>query len=147
METDKKTKGGFSAEEKAAMLERAKELKAEERIGKNRAAGEKAVLDTIASMGESDRILAKKIHEIVTSEAPALMPKTWYGMPAYANKDGKVVCFFQDAKKFGYRYATIGFQDPANLDDGNIWPVAFALKKITSEDEKRIRELVKKAVG
>ena len=143
----KSTNKTFSAEERAAMRERAKELKAEERAGKDRAAGEKDLLAKIAAMKEPDRILAKRIHDIVTKNAPALMPKTWYGMPAYANKDGKIVCFFQDAKKFGYRYATLGFQDSANLDEGNTWPVAFALKKISPEDEAKITALVRKAVS
>jgi uncharacterized protein YdhG (YjbR/CyaY superfamily) len=138
---------GFTAEERAAMRERAKELKAEERANKNRAAGESAVLAKIAEMAEPDRAMAERLHEIVKASAPALSPKTWYGMPAYANKDGKVVCFFQSAQKFNSRYATFGFSDEANLDEGAMWPVAFALKELTAADEARIGELVKKAVG
>ena len=138
---------GFTDEEKAAMKERAKELKAEERASKDRAAGESAVLAAIAKMKEPDRSMAKRIHEIVTAAAPSLMPKTWYGMPAYANKDGKVICFFQDAGKFNVRYATFGFQPDAKLDDGNMWPASFALVKLTATEEAQISKLVKKAVG
>ena len=138
MSTTKK-KDGFTAEEKAAMRARAKELKANED-------GEKAVADAIKKMSPSDRALAQKIHELVRDAAPALTPKTWYGMPAYA-KDGKVVCYFRNAEKFKERYAIIGFQDNANLDDGSMWPVAYALKELTAADEKKIRALVKKAVG
>ena len=138
---------GFTDEEKAAMKERAKELKAEERASKDRAAGESAVLAAIAKMKEPDRSMAKRIHEIVTAAAPSLMPKTWYGMPAYANKDGKVICFFQDAGKFNVRYATFGFQPDAKLDDGNMWPASFALVKLTAAEEAQISKLVKKAVG
>ena len=138
---------GFTDEEKAAMRERAKELKAEERASKDRAAGEKTVLDAIAKMKEPDRSMAKRLHEIVTSAAPNLMPKTWYGMPAYANKDGKVVCFFQAASKFNTRYATFGFQHDANLDDGNMWATGFALIKLTPAEEAKIIALVKKAVS
>ncbi len=137
---------GFSAEEKAAMKERAKELKAEERMSKNRAEGEKAVLTAIGAMQEPDRSMAQRIHEIVTASAPALAPKTWYGMPAYANQDGKVVCFFQSGHKYGSRYSTFGFQDAANLDEGAMWPASFALKELTAADEKKIAALVKKAV-
>jgi uncharacterized protein YdhG (YjbR/CyaY superfamily) len=137
---------GFSAEEKAAMRERARELKAEERAGRDRAAGEKALLEKIAEMETSDRAMAERLHEIVTASAPGLSPKTWYGMPAYA-KDGKVVCFFQSAGKFNSRYATFGFSDEANLDDGAMWPTSFALKELTSADEARIGTLVKKAVS
>ena len=143
----KKKSKGFTDEERAAMKARVQELKAEERAGKDRAAGEKNLLAKIAAMKDTDRSLAKRIHDIVTTNAPTLIPKTWYGMPAYANKEGKVVCFFQDAKKFNYRYATLGFQDAANLDEGNMWPVAFALKKLTAEDEAKIIELVKKALS
>ena len=139
-------KKGFTAEERAAMRERAKELKAEERASKNRADGERDVLAKIAEMPPSDRKMAKRVHEIVTASAPDLMPRTWYGMPAYA-KDGKVVCFFQDASKFKSRYATFGFNDTANLDDGQMWPTSFALTKLTGAEEKKIGALVKKAVG
>jgi uncharacterized protein YdhG (YjbR/CyaY superfamily) len=138
--------GGFSAEEKAAMRERAKELKAEERRGKDRAAGESDLRAKIAEMPKADRDMATRLHAIVMKTAPELMPKTWYGMPAYA-MDGKIVCFFQSAAKFGARYATFGFNDTAKLDDGAMWPTSFALKKLTAADEKRIAALVKKAVG
>jgi uncharacterized protein YdhG (YjbR/CyaY superfamily) len=140
---DKKDSPGFSDLEKAAMKERARELKA----AKTKAEDEAALLEKIAEMPESDRALATRIHEIVTSSAPSLSPKTWYGMPAYANKDGKVVCFFQSAAKFSARYSTFGFNDTANLDDGTMWPTAFALKSLTAADEKKISQLVKKAVG
>lgn len=143
-ETQKST--GFTDEEKAAMKERAKELKAEERASKDRAAGENAVLAAIAKMKEPDRSMAKRLHEIITASAPALIPKTWYGMPAYADKDGKVVCFFQAAQKFNTRYASLGFSDTANLDEGALWPVAFALKELTATEEAKISALVKKAV-
>jgi uncharacterized protein YdhG (YjbR/CyaY superfamily) len=129
------------------MKERARELKAEQRMNSDRAAGEKAILDRIATMPESDRALAKKIHQIVTTTAPQLLPKTWYGMPAYANRDGKVVCFFQDAKKFEARYATLGFTDMAKLDDGNMWSTGYGLTKITPAEEAKITALVKKAVS
>ncbi len=138
---------GFTAEERAAMKERAREMKAEERASKDRAAGERDVLAKIAEMPEPDRSLAERFHAIVTANAPTLSPKTWYGMPAYANKDGKVVCFFQAAQKFSTRYATFGFNDTANLDDGAMWPTAFALKELTTAEEARISELVKKAVS
>jgi uncharacterized protein YdhG (YjbR/CyaY superfamily) len=138
---------GFTAEEKAAMKERAKELKAEERAKNDRAAGEKDLLAKIAEMKGSDRAMAKRIHEIVTASAPNLMPKTWYGMPAYANEDGKVVCFFQSAAKFNARYATFGFNDSANLDEGVMWPTAFALKDLTPAEEKKIAALVKKSAS
>ncbi len=134
-----KKKEGFTAEERAAMRARAKELKAA-------AEGETAVLDALAKMTPSDRALGKRIHAIVTKVAPDLVPKTWYGMPAYA-RDGKVVVFFRDAAKFKERYAILGFNDSAKLDDGSMWPVAFALKKLTAADEARIGALVKKAVG
>ena len=136
---------GFTDEEKAAMRERAKELKAEERASKDRAAGEKAVVEAIAKMKEPDRSMAKRLHEIVTSAAPSLMPKTWYGMPAYADADGKVICFFQAAGKFNVRYATFGFQPDAKLDDGNMWASSFALIKLTAAEEAKIAALVKKA--
>ena len=138
---------GFTADEKAAMKERAKELKAEERATKDRAAGESDLLAKIAEMPEHDRAMAERIHAVVKASAPALMPKTWYGMPAYANKDGKVVCFFQPASKFDARYATFGFNDVANLDEGAMWPTAFALKELTAAGEARIAALVEQAVG
>ncbi len=146
-ESTKKSGEGFTAEEKAAMKERARELRAEARAGRNREEGEKAVLAAIAQMKESDRAMARRIHEIITDNAPDLMPKTWYGMPAYANKDGKVICFYQAASKFNVRYATLGFQHDANLDDGNMWPTGFALIKLTAAEEARIKALVKKAVS
>src|SRR4028118_2324246 len=127
----KKSDKGFTAEERAAMRERARELKAEERAKKNRAAGESALLAKIAEMQEPDRAMAERLHEIVEASAPDLWPKTWYGMPAYADGDGKVVCFFQSAEKFGARYATLGFNDAANLDEGAMWPTSFALKELT----------------
>ena len=138
---------GFTAEEKFAMKARAQELKAEARAGKDRAEGEKAIIAAIDAMKEPDRSMAKRLHEIVTASAPALMPKTWYGMPAYANADGKVICFFQAAQKFGSRYATFGFSDTANLDEGAMWPAAFALMKLTAVEEAKIKALVKKAVS
>ena len=142
-----KTTKGFTAEERAAMKARAQELKAEARANKNKAEGENAVLAAIAAMQEPDRSMAKRLHAIIKARAPALSPKTWYGMPAYANKDGKVVCFFQSAQKFNTRYATFGFNDTANLDEGAMWPVAFALKELTAAEETRISALVKKAVS
>jgi uncharacterized protein YdhG (YjbR/CyaY superfamily) len=138
---------GFTAEERAAMRERAKELRAEERANKNRAAGERAVLAKIAEMQGPDRAMAERLHAIVKASAPALSPKTWYGMPAYANKEGKVVCFFQSAEKFDSRYATFGFSDEANLDEGALWPTSFALKELTATEEARIGALVKRAVS
>ena len=135
----------FSAEEKAAMKERAKELKAEARANKNKAEAESDLLAKIAEMPASDRHLAERIHAIVTANAPDLLPKTWYGMPAYA-RDGKIVCFFTSADKFKSRYATFGFNEDANLDDGNMWPTSFALTKLTAAEEARIGKLVKKAV-
>jgi uncharacterized protein YdhG (YjbR/CyaY superfamily) len=137
---------GFSAEERAAMKERARELKAEARVNRNRAEGERDVLAKIAEMPGPDRVIAKRIHAIVKESAPDLSPKTWYGMPAYA-KDGKVVCFFQSAQKFDSRYATFGFSDEAKIDEGAMWPTSFALKKLTAADEARIGALVKKAVS
>jgi uncharacterized protein YdhG (YjbR/CyaY superfamily) len=137
---------GLTAEERAAMKERAKELAAEERASKNRAAGESDVLAKIAEMPEPDRSIAARLHEIISENAPELWPKTWYGMPAYA-RDGKVVCFFQNAAKFGARYATFGFQDPAHLDEGNMWATSFALIELTAAEEARIVALVKKAVS
>jgi uncharacterized protein YdhG (YjbR/CyaY superfamily) len=141
----KKSKG-FTDEERAAMKARAQELKAEARANKNKAEGENAVLAAIAAMREPDRTMAKRLHALIKASAPALSPKTWYGMPAYA-KDGKVVCFFQSAQKFNTRYATFGFSDAANLDEGAMWPVAFALKELTATEEARISALVKKAVS
>lgn len=138
---------GFSVDERAAMKARALEFKAEERSLKNKAAGEKMVLATIAAMPEPDRFIAKRIHEIVKATAPNLFPKTWYGMPAYANKDGKVVCFFQAASKFKYRYATLGFQEDAHLDVGAMWPTSFAITKLTAAEEAKIAILLKKAIG
>jgi uncharacterized protein YdhG (YjbR/CyaY superfamily) len=137
---------GFSAAEKAAMRERARELKLEERLKKDRAAGEKALLDAVAAMPEADRTLGEKLHAIVTKNAPDLMPKTWYGMPAWA-REGKVVCYFQAADKFKSRYATFGFNDDARLDEGSMWPTSWALTKLTKADEKRIAELVRHAVS
>jgi len=142
---NKKSKG-FTDEEKAAMKNRAQELKAEARVDKDKAEGESAVLAAIAKMSEPDRGMAKRLDAIIKDSAPALSPKTWYGMPAYA-KDGKVVCFFQSAQKFNTRYATLGFSDPANLDEGDLWPVAFALKQLTAAEEAKISALVKKAVS
>jgi uncharacterized protein YdhG (YjbR/CyaY superfamily) len=128
------------------MKNRAQELKAEARANKNKVDGESDVLAKIAEMQEPDRAMAKRLHEIIKASAPALSPKTWYGMPAYA-KDGKVVCFFQSAQKFNTRYATLGFSDTANLDEGTLWPVAFALKELTATEEARISALVRKAVS
>jgi uncharacterized protein YdhG (YjbR/CyaY superfamily) len=139
MSTTKK-KDGFTAEEKAAMRARARELKAAED-------GEEAVRTALAEMNPADRAIGKRIHEIIKKSAPELTPKTWYGMPAYANKDGKVVCFFRNATKFKERYAMFGFNDTASLDDGNMWPVAFALKKLTAADEAKLTALVKRAVS
>jgi uncharacterized protein YdhG (YjbR/CyaY superfamily) len=146
--TQKSTKStkGFSAEERAAMKERVRELKAEARADKNKADGESDVLAAIAKMPASDRAMAKRLHSIIKDSAPALWPKTWYGMPAYA-KDGKVVCFFRDAHKFKERYAMFGFNDSANLDKGTMWPIAFAVKELTTADEAKIAALVKKAVS
>ena len=142
-----KTSQGFTDAEKAAMKERAKELKAEARASKNKEEGENAALAAIAAMPEPDRSLAARLHEIIKANAPTLSPKTWYGMPAYANKDGKVVCFFQAAQKFGSRYATLGFSDTANLDEDVMWSTAFALKELTTTEEAKIKALVKKAVS
>jgi uncharacterized protein YdhG (YjbR/CyaY superfamily) len=138
---------GFTAEEKAAMKERAKELKAEARADRDRVAGERDVLAKIAEMPQPDHAIAERLHAIVKASAPDLSPKTWYGMPAYANKDGKVVCFFQSGQKYDSRYSTFGFQDAANLDEGAMWPTSFALTKLTAADEKRIAALVKRAVS
>ncbi len=138
---------GFSAEERAAMKERAAELRAEGKKGAKKADGLQAVLDSIAKMAPEDRALAERVHVAVTTNAPELTPKTWYGMPAYANEAGKVVAFFQDAGKFSYRYATLGFQDAANLDDGDLWPTAYALQKWSPAVEKRVVALVKAAIS
>ena len=137
---------GFTDEERGAMKERAQELKAEARANKSRADGERDVLAKIAEMKGPDRAMAKRLHAIVTASAPALSPKTWYGMPAYA-RDGKVVCFFQSAQKFNTRYATLGFSDAANLDKGAMWPTSFALKELTPAAEARIGDLIKRAVS
>lgn len=136
----------FSDEERAAMRERAKELKAEARASKNKAEGESALLAAIDAMPEPDRAMASKLHQIVTASAPVLAPKTWYGMPAYA-REGKVVCYFTPASKFNTRYATFGFNDDANLDEGAMWPISFALKELTAAEEERISALVKQAVS
>ena len=145
-----KTPEGFSDEERAAIKERAKELKAQarrgERANKDRTDGERDVRDKIAEMPEPDRAMAERLHEIITASAPDLSPRTWYGMPAYA-KDGKVVCYFTPASKFKERYATLGFNGIANLDDGAMWPTSFALTKLTADGEAKIRALVEKAVG
>jgi uncharacterized protein YdhG (YjbR/CyaY superfamily) len=142
---NKKSKG-FTDVERAAMKERAKELKAEARAKKDKAEGERDVLAKIAEMPEPDRVLAQRLHAIIKASAPALLPKTWYGMPAYA-RDGKIVCFFTAASKFNSRYATFGFNDTAHLDDGAMWPTAFALKALTAAEEAKIVALVKKAVS
>ena len=144
--TDSETSAGFTAAERAAMKARAKELKAEARANKNKAAGESAVLAKIAEMPEPDRAMARRLHEIVKASAPALSPKTWYGMPAYA-QDGKVVCYFTPASKFNSRYATFGFNAAANLDEGAMWPTSFALTALTADTEARIAALVKQAVS
>lgn len=146
-QTRKKSTQGFTDEERAAMKERAKELKAEARANKNRADGESDVLAKIAEMPEPDRTIAERIHSIIKASAPDLTPRTWYGMPAYANKDGKVVCYFTAASKFNSRYATFGFNDDANLDDGAMWPTSFALKELTAAAEERIGALVQQAVS
>ena len=148
-DTTKKAKknDGFTEEERAAMKERAKEMKAESRAKKSKADGEKDLLEKVAEMPESDRVMATRLHEIMKANAPDLTPKTWYGMPAYANKDGKVVCFFQSAAKFNARYATLGFQDTANLDHGNMWPTSFALRALTEKEKKKIVALVQQAVS
>ena len=138
---------GFSAEERAAMKERAAELRAEGKKGAKAADGLQAVLDAIGAMDAEDRALAERVHVTVTATAPELSPKTWYGMPAYANADGKIVLFFQNAGKFKYRYATLGFQDEANLDDGDIWATSYALQKWTPAVEKKVIALVKAAIS
>jgi len=138
----KKVKG-FTSEERDAMKERAKELKA----NASKEEAENAVLEKIAELLEPERAMAERLHTLIKANAPSLSPKTWYGMPAYANKDGKIVCFYQSAQKFGTRYGTLGFSDSANLDDGNLWPTTFALKELTAAVEERISDLVKKAVS
>src|SRR5215831_11869871 len=147
-ETNKKSKG-FTEEERAAMKERAQELQAEARRGRraDEADGGSDVLAKIAEMPEPDRAMATRLHAIITASAPALLPKTWYGMPAYANKDGKVVCFFKSAGKFKSRYATFGFEESARLDDGTMWPTSYAVTKLTAADERKIAALVKKAAS
>ncbi len=140
-----KASKGFTDEERAAMRERAQEQKA--RPGAGKADGERDVLERIAAMSASDRAMAERLHALIKASAPALSPKTWYGMPAYANKNGQIVCFFQSAEKFKTRYATLGFSDKANLDDGAMWPNAFALKELTATEEAKIVALVKKAVS
>jgi uncharacterized protein YdhG (YjbR/CyaY superfamily) len=139
--------GNFSAEERAAMKKRAAELRAEGKKGAKKADGLQAVLDSIAEMAPQDRVLAERVHVAVTAAAPGLSPKTWYGMPAYANDDGKIVVFFQNAGKFNYRYSTLGFQDTANLDDGDLWPVSYALKNWSPMAEKKVAELVRAAIS
>lgn len=136
----------FSADERAAMKERAKEQKAEARASKNRAEGEHDVLAKIDELPEPERAMAQRLHALIAASAPDLAPKLWYGMPAYAS-DGKIVCFFQSAQKFNTRYATLGFSDTAQLDDGTMWPTAFALKELTAADEERVSALVKRAMG
>lgn len=138
---------GFSADERAAMKERAAELRAEGKQGAKKADGLEDLLAKIAAMAPADRALAQRVHVTVTANAPELSPKTWYGMPAYANSDGKVVVFFQDAGKFKYRYSTLGFQEAANLDDGDLWPVSYALNKWSPSVEKKVAELVKAAIS
>jgi len=141
------TSAGLSKEERDAVKQRAKELREQEKAGKNRAAGEKAVLDAIAQLEPEDKVLAEGFHRVVADVAPDLFPKTYYGMPGFANAEGKIVVFMQPAKKFNTRYATIGFEDRAKLDDGDLWPVAFAVRSWTPAVEKAITELVRKAVG
>jgi uncharacterized protein YdhG (YjbR/CyaY superfamily) len=145
--TKKTESGGFTTEERAAMKERAAELRAEGRKGAKKADNLNALLEAIDKMAPADRELAERVHVAVTTHAPQLSPKTWYGMPAYANEDGKVVVFFQDAGKFGYRYSTLGFQDNANLDDGDMWPASFALMRWSPAVEKRVVALVEAAVS
>ena len=149
MPTEKATteSGGFSAEERAAMQERAAELRAEGKKGAKQADGLQAVLESIAKMAPHDRALAERVHVTVTTNAPELLPRTWYGMPAYADENGKVVLFFQDSGKFNYRYSTLGFQDAAHLDDGDLWPVAYALADWSPLVEKRVVELVRAAIS
>ena len=145
--TKKSGSDGFSAAERAAMKERAQELKAQGRSGQKQADNERAVLDAIAEMPKADRVIAERIHALVTTKAPGLLPKTWYGMPAYANADGKVVCFFKAAAKFEGRYAALGFEDTAMLDDGPMWPVVFAIVEWTPAVDKKVAALIKTAVS
>lgn len=145
--TSRKTSKGFTDAEKAAMQERARELKAEARSKKKKADGESDVQAKIAEMAEPERSVAARLHVIIKESAPDLLPKTWYGMPAYADRNGKIVCFYQSSGKFDTRYATLGFNDTANLDDGDFWPVSYALKELTGDVEARIRTLVKQAVS
>ena len=145
--TTSATSDGFSAEERAAMKERAAELRAEGKKGAKKADGLQEVLDKIAEMGPEDRVLAERVHMTVTAAAPDLSPRTWYGMPAYANADGKIVVFFQDSGKFKYRYSTLGFQDAAHLDDGDLWPVSYALRSWSDVVERKVAELVHAAVS
>lgn len=145
--TKKKETDGFTAEERTAMKERAKEVKAQKRGGGKREAGERDLRAKVDEMSGSDRAVAEGLHAVATEHAPHLAPKTWYGMPAYANADGKVVTFFQAAEKFGSRYATLGFQDAAQLDDGDLWPTSYAVLAWTPEVEARVVELVKRAAG
>jgi uncharacterized protein YdhG (YjbR/CyaY superfamily) len=145
--TKKSSSDGFSEAERAAMKERAQELKAQGRSGQKKADNERAVLEAIAEMPDADRALAERIHALVNANAPQLLSKTWYGMPAYANNDGKVVCFFQGASKFDARYATLGFNDAATLDDGPMWPVTFAIVEWTPAVEKKVEALIKAAVA
>lgn len=142
-----KSSKGFTDAEKAAMQERARELKAEGRSKKKKADGESDVQAKIAEMAEPERSMATRLHAIIKESAPNLSPKTWYGMPAYANQDGKIVCFYQSASKFDTRYATLGFNDTANLDEGDFWPISYALKELTDDVEAKIRALVKQAVS
>ena len=142
-----KTSDGWTEEERAAMKERAREMKAEARRGKKKADGEKDVLAKFAELPKEDRVMAERLHAIVKASAPDLAPRTWYGMPAYANEDGKVVCYFTPASKFKERYATLGFNAAANLDEGAMWPTSFALKELTGAEETKIAALVKKAVS
>jgi len=139
--------GGFSADERAAMKERAAELRAEGKKGAKKADGLQDLLDSIAKMAPEDRALAERVHVTITAAAPELLPKTWYGMPAYTNAEGKVVVFFQDSGKFKYRYSTLGFQDQAHLDDGDLWPVAYALQQWSAAVAKRVAELVRAAIS
>jgi uncharacterized protein YdhG (YjbR/CyaY superfamily) len=139
--------GGFTAEERAAMKAHAAELRAEGKKGAKKAGGLQAVLDSIAAMAPHDRALAERVHMTVTATAPDLSPRTWYGMPGYANADGNVVVFFQNSGKFNYRYSTLGFQDTANLDDGDLWPASYALQKWSAAVENKVAELVKAAVS
>ncbi|KRB36958.1 iron chaperone [Microbacterium sp. Root180] len=144
---EKTTSEGLSADERAAVKERAKELRAQEKAGKSREAGLKSVLDAIAKLEPEDKPLAEGLHQVVTEVAPDLVPKTYYGMPGYANAEGKIVVFLQPAKKFKTRYATIGFEDRANLDDGDFWPIGFAVRAWTPSVEKKVTELVRAAVA